>query len=483
MGVDWCHVNADETMSFIRPAAVAGLFYPNDPETLATTVRGLLTRAAANGHPVPKALIVPHAGYIYSGETAATAYARVVPARGRIHRVVLLGPCHRVAVRGLATSAAEAFATPLGRVHIDADARRRALTLPQVGIFEATHEKEHSLEVHLPFLQIALGDIELVPFVVGDASANEVAQVLDLLWGGEETLIVVSSDLSHYLDYEAARQSDAATCRAIETLTPDSIGRDQACGRVPIRGLLQVARQRNLLSETLDLRNSGDTAGTRDKVVGYGAWAFVEPPTTVALSRPFGEILLQLAAASIRHGLDTGEPLTVKLADYPRELGQEGACFVTLKHGSRLRGCIGSYRARRPLAIDVAEHAFNAAFRDPRFPPLTAGEIPGLALSIAVLGPKSALAAKDEAALIDLLRPDIDGLIIQDGDKQALFLPAVWESLRKPAEFVRLLKQKAGLAADHWSATLRCWRFTVEHIASADLADPASLWTVPPGKP
>ena len=468
-------------MSFIRSAAVAGLFYPNDPETLAATVRGLLAGAAANGQAVPKALIVPHAGYVYSGAIAASAYARLAPARGRIRRVVLLGPCHRVAVRGLAISAAEAFATPLGAVRIDAKARRLALTLPQVSIVEATHEKEHSLEVHLPFLQIVLGDIELVPFVVGEASADDVAQVLDLLWGSEETLIVVSSDLSHYLDYETARRSDAATCHAIESLTPEAIGRDQACGRVPIRGLLHLARQKRLMPETLDLRNSGDTAGPRDRVVGYGAWAFIEAPNTPTLSAAHGEVLLRLAANSIRHGLRTGQPLPLGLDEGPAELRQSGACFVTLKHGQRLRGCIGSLDARRPLAEDVAQHAFNAAFRDPRFQPIVANELSGLSLSIAVLGPRSAVAARDEAELIANLHPGIDGLILQDGERHGLFLPAVWESLANPADFVRHLKHKAGLAADHWSATMRCWRFTVEHFDSSKLADAASLWTLPPG--
>ena len=470
-------------MSFVRPAAVAGFFYPGDARELAATVQGHLARAPAGAASVPKALIVPHAGYVYSGAVAAAAYARVAPARGRIRRVVLLGPCHRVAVRGLATSDAEAFATPLGEVRIDTEARRLALTLPQVSVVEATHEKEHSLEVHLPFLQVALGDVALVPFVVGDASPNEVAQVLDLLWGGPETLIVISSDLSHYLDYEAARRCDANTRRAIETLSPDAIGREQACGRVPIRGLLTLAKQRRLRAETVDLRNSGDTAGPRDRVVGYGAWAFTEALPAAALTAGHGEALLRLAAASIRHGLAAGATLAVRLDTLPPELGQDGACFVTLRHSERLRGCIGSYQPRRALAVDVAEHGFNAAFRDPRFAPLTAAELQGLSLSIAILGPKTPLAVKNEAELIGLLRPGVDGLIVQDGERHALFLPAVWESVAGAADFVRLLKKKAGLAADHWSASLRLWRFEVIKIESDRLADPSSLWTEEPPRP
>jgi MEMO1 family protein len=266
----------------IRHAAVAGLFYPDDRRELDKTVRHLLAdvplpAAVSEARGTPKALIVPHAGYIYSGPVAASAYARLKAVAGRVRRVVLLGPCHRVALQGLAVSSADAFETPLGTVPVDKQALQGVLDLPQVRVFNATHADEHSLEVHLPFLQHILGAFTLVPIVVGDASAEEVAEVLERLWGGPETLVVISSDLSHFLDDKAARRIDAATCRAIEALDPGAIGFDQACGRMPVSGLLTVARRRGLGVTTLDLRNSGDTAGDRRRVVGYGAWMFTEP--------------------------------------------------------------------------------------------------------------------------------------------------------------------------------------------------------------
>jgi MEMO1 family protein len=266
-------------MTQIRHAAVAGLFYPEDSRELDRTVRHLLSNASAHAvfGRTPKALIVPHAGYIYSGPVAASAYARVKASASRAERVVLLGPCHRVPFRGLAVSSADAFETPFGTVPVDKQAIEAALALPQVRVIDATHADEHSLEVHLPFLQHILGDFTVVPIVVGEASAEEVAEVLERLWGGPETLIVISSDLSHYLDHESARQIDGATCRAIESLDPGAIGFDAACGRVPVAGLLTVARRRGLDVTTLDLRNSGDTAGGRRRVVGYGAWMFAEP--------------------------------------------------------------------------------------------------------------------------------------------------------------------------------------------------------------
>lgn len=260
-------------MSPIRQPAVADRFYPGDPHELKRALDGYLNRIVPRTPP-PKALIVPHAGYIYSGPIAATAYATLAAARENITQVVLMGPSHRVAFNGLAASSAGHFATPLGVVPLNRPAIERALALPQVRLLDEAHALEHSLEVQIPFLQRMLDAFSLAPFVVGDASPEMVAEVLELLWGGPETLIVISSDLSHYLDDQAARNLDAATSAAIESLQPQDIGCDQACGRNPVNGLLTLAKRRGLRAQTLDLRNSGDTAGNRDRVVGYGSYVF-----------------------------------------------------------------------------------------------------------------------------------------------------------------------------------------------------------------
>ena len=259
----------------IREPAVAGSFYAASAGALAADVERLLDDAIVP--PVdeapPKALIVPHAGYLYSGSTAAAVYARMRPFRARIRRVVLLGPVHRVPVRGLALPGVAAFATPLGNVEIDAAAVASIAHLPQVCTSAQAHGREHSLEVQLPFLQSVLDDFRLVPLAVGDAVAKEVAAVLDLLWGGDETLIVVSSDLSHYLPYAEARAVDARTARRILSLNAD-IAHEEACGGTPINGLLYAARRRGLRSSLVALCNSGDTAGDRQRVVGYGGFVF-----------------------------------------------------------------------------------------------------------------------------------------------------------------------------------------------------------------
>jgi len=260
-------------MSSVRNPAVAGLFYPDDPRELRAMVTGFLGAVPADGT-VPKAIIVPHAGYVYSGSIAASAYARLKSARGRITRVVLLGPAHRVGFHGLALPSDDHFMTPLGRIAVDQEAVKKISRLSQIRVMDVAHAQEHSLEVHLPFLQEVLGEFRLVPLVVGDAGAEEVSEVLDLLWGGPETLIVVSSDLSHYHDYQTAQQMDRATSQAIEQLRPEDIDFDHACGRNPVNGLLHAARRLGLKGKTIDLRNSGDTAGSHDRVVGYGAYVF-----------------------------------------------------------------------------------------------------------------------------------------------------------------------------------------------------------------
>ena len=259
----------------IRSPAVAGTFYPAQPGELHEAVGRYLARAAAStrsdaSH--PKALIVPHAGYIHSGPVAASAYARLAQAGDTVKRVVLIGPAHYLAIRGVAAIGADAFATPLGEVPVDRGAIAGLGDLPQVAVRDDAHRREHCLEVQLPFLQMVLAQFAIVPLLVGAAGDDEVRQVIDRLWGGPETLILISSDLSHYHDYATARGLDAATAAAIEALAPERIGDQQACGRIPIAGLLLSARARGLRAVTADLRNSGDTVGPHGEVVGYGAF-------------------------------------------------------------------------------------------------------------------------------------------------------------------------------------------------------------------
>ena len=444
-------------MVSLRPAAVAGMFYPAAPRELAGEVDDMLGHSAGDGFApgFPKALIVPHAGYVYSGGVAAEAYARLRPARGIVRRVVLLGPCHRVAVRGLALPDAAAFDTPLGRVPIDLEAIESLAGLPQVAVSSAAHAEEHALEVQLPFLQRVLGEFSLVPLAVGAATPSDVAEVVEKLWGGEETLIVISSDLSHYHAYDEARAIDRGTARAILDFSTD-IDHEQACGATPVAGMLLAAERHGLNAELLDLRNSGDTAGGRARVVGYGAFAFWDgaPRFTAA----HGRTLLGIARNSIEAALGVSEP---KQPPDESWLKPARATFVTLTQNGRLRGCIGSLEAQRPLGEDVSHNARAAALSDPRFAPLAREELAGTRIEASLLSTPKLLAFADHADLIAQLRPGEDGLILECGEARATFLPQVWESLPDAEQFIAQLKRKAGLSPELSTAQCRIQRYNV----------------------
>ncbi len=463
-------------MGNVRDPAVAGFFYPADRETLASDIDGYL---AAAGIPVPtsgpKALIVPHAGYVYSGQIAAKAYAAWRGDADAIQRVVLVGPAHRVAFQGIAAPRTDTFKTPLGEVAVDTAAIEVIKDLPQIVLDDEPHRQEHSLEVHVPFLQRILGDFKLLPLIAGSVAGDQVAEVLDRLWGDETTRFVISTDLSHYQDYETARKMDTATAVAIESLNPAAIGREQACGRIPVAGMLIAARRHSLSVTRFDLRNSGDTAGTIDKVVGYGAWAVGEDPSVAkekteddrAMLQREGARLFRAAAQSIGYSVKNGKPPKVDVTSFPPALRANRATFVTINKAGRLRGCIGTIQAHQPLIADVVENAYKAAMKDPRFPPLQEDETAELDLSISLLSPFAAMSFTDEADFMAQIRPKVDGLIISDLGKRSVFLPQVWESLPDKAQFVAHLKQKAGLPADHWSETFQAHRFTAISVKAA----------------
>ena len=453
----------------IRPPAVAGSFYPGNPASLRDDLAAtcLAVSPAPTSEPAApgllKAVIVPHAGYIYSGGTAGHAYALLTPLAGRIRRVVLLGPCHRVSVRGLAAPTVQAFATPLGSIPLDRAALDALSDLPQVVTSDAAHAQEHSLEVQLPFLQTVLGQFTLVPLAVGQTGAAEVAQVLDRLWGGPETLIVISSDLSHFHAYREAQTIDNATAQhilALDQLTSF----DQACGALPINGLLAVAKQRGLRIERVAQCNSGDTAGDKSRVVGYASFALYEPETVAVAADP-GPALLVRARNAIATRLK--QPTQAE-ATHPA-LALPGATFVTLTQNGALRGCIGSLQAHRPLDQDVRANAVAAAFSDPRFPPLTLAELPRTRVEVSLLTAPQPMTFSSEADALRQLRPNLDGIILIAGQRRSTFLPQVWEQLPEPRTFMAHLKQKAGLPADWWSADVQLQRYEVQKWKEAQI--------------
>lgn len=461
-------------MHQVRSAAVAGSFYPAQGPVLSRAVQDLLQPFAPSqdaGQAPPKALIVPHAGYVYSGSTAGQAYAQLTPWRQSIRRVVLLGPAHRVPVRGLALPGVDAFTTPLGEVPVDGAAVKALGRLPQVVVSPNAHAQEHALEVQLPFLQTVLDTFSLVPLVVGDATPDEVAEVLETVWGGAETLIIISSDLSHYLSHAQAQAVDRQSIQTLLALQP-TLSHRQACGATPVNGLLLAARRHGLKPQLLALRNSGDTAGDRQRVVGYAAVAFHE--AAAAARRPVartvpanaGDVLLPLARNAIAAAAGRAEPPPEDAAA-ATWLQAPGATFVTLTRDGQLRGCIGSLQAHRSIQADVQANAVAAAMRDPRFAPVTAGELDRIAVEVSLLSAAERLQFSGEAEALAQLRPGIDGLIFECGAARSTFLPQVWSQLPDPADFLAQLKRKAGLPGDFWSDEVRLSRYTVHKWTEA----------------
>ncbi|HEY9194398.1 MAG TPA: AmmeMemoRadiSam system protein B, partial [Methyloversatilis sp.] len=425
--------------------------------------------------------------YIYSGDVAGLGYAPLARWRGRITRVVLLGPVHRVPVRGLAAPTVGAFETPLGRVPLDSAALDSLRDLRQMVWSDLPHAHEHSLEVHLPFLQAVLGTgFSLVPLAVGDAGPAAVAEVLERLWGGDETLIVISSDLSHFLPYARAQARDHTTVQRILHFASDLHG-EEACGAAPLNGALRVAQRHGLTPRLLGLRNSGDVghgAGDRDRVVGYGAIAFDPAPDAddgtqdsgeaapddSASDDSLGSLLVDTARRTIAEALGLPVADASTLPDHPA-LHLPGATFVTLHDAAGgLRGCIGQLEASRPLGEDVRANALAAAFSDPRFPPLRASEWRGLQLEVSLLDAPEELDVRSEAEALAALRPGIDGVILEWRGRCATFLPQVWAQLPDPARFLAALRHKAGLPAGFWADDVRLSRYRVRSFSDHDSA-------------
>ncbi|MCO4763003.1 MAG: AmmeMemoRadiSam system protein B [Myxococcales bacterium] len=449
----------------IRPPALAGTFYEGTAAALAAQVdRCLSLRVPSEGRP-PKAVIAPHAGLVYSGPVAASAYATWTDTA--VERVVLLGPSHHFAFDGFVIPQAETWQTPLGAVNLDTMALAQLSNRPDVQVSDAAHQPEHSLEVHLPFLQRVVGDFALIPVLVGQITPAQGASLLRSVWGDNRTRIVISSDLSHFFSLPHARQVDAETTALVCALDFDGMISADACGRYPASALLYEASRRQMTVQAIDVRTSADTAGDPSRVVGYGSYLFWDDETadhTIAQR----ETLVALARESIADGLRRGadvdrnvRPMRLADAESPSWLQEKAATFVTLNTSTdQLRGCIGTLSAYQSLGQDIVDHAFAAAFRDPRFDPVNADEANFLGLHISVLGTPEPLAVRDEDDACRRLRPGVDGVILTSGVHRATFLPQVWESLPDPLSFLVALKHKAGLSPDHWPVDLQI--YTVE---------------------
>jgi MEMO1 family protein len=468
----------------VRPAAVAGVFYPAEAAELRDHVMRFVETAAdrpgcvpvggpspagslryqavpENTATAPSAVIAPHAGYRYSGPTAGYAYQALAARRDTVERVVVVGPAHRVPFAGIGVTSARAWSTPLGDIDVDAEARDRVRGVPDVVDADDAHAPEHSIEVQLPFVREVLGPVPVLPLVVGRTTPDAVARALDAVWTDDNTVVIASSDLSHYLDDETARQRDQHTAEAIIEARRNDIGPRDACGALPIAGLLTAALKRGLAPQLLDLSTSADTAGEPARVVGYGSFALLP---SVPPSHHDRMWLLDLASRAIAHELWTGHPYPLDDPDVPVAVRSPAASFVTLTRGDTLIGCIGSLEPQRALWRDVAHNARAAAFEDPRFAPLTLEHVAEVTIEVSVLSPLEEVPAVSPEALASELRPGRDGVVLAAEGRRGTFLPDVWERLPEPMTFVSELARKARWEQP-WINGARAWRYTTHAVA------------------
>lgn len=460
--------DAVSTAKRIRQPAVAGLFYPSEPSTLRRAIDGYLKEAKDYKLSSVRAIVVPHAGYQYSGLTAAHAYRQV---SGKPYKtVVILAPSHYALFKGACVCGADEFETPLGRVPISplakelakqkpfvaetpcrvqrpAWARQSPRPAPPVGE-DTPHTWEHSDEVQVPFLQQSLKGFAVVPIVFGTVDPAEAARALaDKL--DDQTLLVASSDLSHYYPYERAKEMDKKCVDAICRLDIESMATQEACGKDPILCLMHIARQKGWTAQMLDYRNSGDTAGDKSGVVGYSAIAFTAPSET-QYTKEERKALLNLARKSLTEVVTHGRLPDAKASDFTPRCSEEKGCFVTLTKNGVLRGCIGNIMPNGPLWKSIMENARNAAIRDYRFPPVQADELRQIEIEISVLTVPQPLKFDSPDDLVKKLRPHKDGVVLELGLRTATYLPQVWEQISDPVQFLSSLSMKAGAGPDDW---------------------------------
>ncbi len=454
----------------VRAPAVAGLFYPADKSVLSKTIDGLLEGAPAHHIPRLKGLVCPHAGYPYSGPTAAIAYKMLA---GRdVQTVVILGPSHYALFQGASVPNTDAYQTPLGTVPISARAQQLARTRPFVLEPQCLVQRpqwwtqsskpappagedtpdtwEHSVEVQVPFLQKTLTNFTILPAVFGDVDPEQAARVLAGVIDAK-TIVVASSDLSHYYPYDKAEELDHRCVKAVCDLNIDEMKTQEACGKLPILTLMHLARAKGWKTQLLDYRNSGDTAGDKNRVVGYSAIAFYEPaPQNIgAKDRKFLLDLARRTLACVATNHDSSGP-AVNARDLSPRLSETKGCFVTLTENGELRGCIGHILPQEALYLAVEDNARNAATRDPRFQPVRPDEVKKIKIEISVLTEPQPLSFNSPEDLLNKLEPGEDGVVLRIGPYGATFLPQVWEQLPDKAQFLDHLAQKAGCAPEDW---------------------------------
>lgn len=444
-------------MEKIKQPSVAGTFYAADTNELKSQIEKF-ARQNKNTYTVPaRAVIVPHAGLVYSGRLA---YEGISQLDKNLKTIFIFAPAHRVGFYGLGLSSYDYWLTPLGKIEINSQINSELKEKFGADYKDDAIAPEHAIEIQVPLIQSVFGDVKIVPVLIGNETPDKIEEIISFYYKNPEIGFIISSDLSHYLKHEEAVKMDSFTAQLIESGITDSFTPNHACGVVGILGLIKFANKNKFSLIRIDVTNSSEASGDKSRVVGYGTWFLFEGGKNAFLKEYYSDFILDLCRNSLKAQFDTGR-LEVK---FPKVFAEAGACFVTLEKNNMLRGCIGSIIPHRTLIEDIVINAQHAAFKDYRFNPVTKEEIPELQIAVSLLSLPKQMSFKDEEDLLGQIQPFKDGIIIRDGNYQSVYLPSVWEQLPDKKEFLRSLKVKAGLKPEHFSNTFEAYRFETVYI-------------------
>ncbi|MBR2524859.1 AmmeMemoRadiSam system protein B [bacterium] len=445
-------------MTKIKEPAVAYSFYSGNAEELKNQLRSFADNNTNSYEYKTRAVIVPHAGLIYSGQLAFEGISQLDK---NIKNIFIFAPAHRVGFEGIALTTFDEWKTPLGNIQINQEINKELEINFSAKFYDKAHEREHAIEIQIPAIQTLFDEnIKIIPIVIGDENPEKITEIISEYYPHKDIGFVISSDLSHFLADNQAKQLDNKTAQMIETGNIEDFHYEQACGATGIYGLTKFANALDYSLIRINMHNSSKTSGDKSSVVGYGSWFLYEGTKNKFLKEYYSEFILKLCRDVILSNLNKKEISTNHTAVFD----ELGACFVTLKKHGDLRGCIGSITAHQTLISDLIDNAQNAAFWDPRFEPVEKDEVSDLTIDVSILSDPKPMTFSDEADLLNQIVPYKDGIIIQDGRYKAVYLPSVWEELPEKEIFLKSLKMKAGMRPDYFSPNFKAFRFETEYI-------------------
>ena len=441
----------------IKKPSVAGMFYSKNKEELQNQIEYFKNVNKNTYEYKTRAVIVPHAGLIYSGRLAFEGISQI---DRNIKNIFIFGPSHHMAFNGIAITSFDAWETPLGSININRDICIELQNIFNANINDKAFAPEHSIEVELPIIQSIFDDVKIIPILVGNEDVNKIKEIINYYYPNKQNAFIISSDLSHFFTDKEAKKIDGKTARLIESGTKYAILSEQACGHTGITGLINFANQNNFSLIRIDQTNSAEISNDPSSVVGYGAWFLFEGTKNDFLKQYYSKFIIDLCKKTLLSAFGEQTQFPV----YPQIFNQFGACFVTLEEDQQLRGCIGSIIAYRPLIEDITEHTKDAAFNDSRFMPLEQNELQHLEYSVSLLSTPTKVFFENEQDLLNKIVQNKDGIIIKDKGKTGVYLPVVWEQFQKKQDFLNSLKVKAGFTEDYFSNTLEAYKFEATSI-------------------